>query len=118
MPEINEKIQAVHHWKVNQGLSLPAICNAAKKEGWDETPEQLQTLMDVVTSQLSEKPALDLKAEFATAYERLDHLYASAIKVQDYKTAFAIQKERTALLAKEHKAQRAKRLAGCDDDGE
>ena len=83
-----------------RGLDRATILAYAAENGWDETPDQIDELIAAANEELAKAAAnVDLEKEFGKAIARLDRLYMDASKVQDLKTALAVQKEINKLLA-------------------
>ena len=89
-----------------RGLDRPTILQYAVKNGWEFAPEQIDEWISAAQLQLAEDAgAIDTEAELGKAIARLTWLYMQASKVQDFKTALAIQKEITKTLELKVKAQ-------------
>jgi hypothetical protein len=83
-----------------RGFDRATILRYAGQENWKTNDDQIDALITTAEEELAaEALKIDPETEFGKAIARLNHLYMSAQKVQDFKTALAIQKEINKLLA-------------------
>ncbi len=88
-----------------RGLDRTTILQYAAEFGWDSAQEDVDSWISAAMLQLAEDAgAIDTEAELGKALARLNHLYMNANKVQDFKTALAIQKEINKVLTLKVKA--------------
>lgn len=88
-----------------RGLDRTTILQYATEMKWDSAPDQVDNWISAAQLQLAEDAgAIDTEAELGKALARYNYLYMNAAKVQDFKTALAIQKEITKVLALKVKA--------------
>lgn len=84
---------------VVKGLTRIQILDYAQKKGWGITPQSVDSILENVKATFKgQVEALDVEAELGKSLERFQDLYNMALKVQDYKTALAIEKERARIL--------------------
>jgi len=77
-----------------RGLDRTTILQYAAEMKWESAPDQVDAWISAAQLQLAEDAgAIDTEAELGKAIARLNYLYMNAAKVQDFKTALAIQKE-------------------------
>ncbi len=89
-----------------RGLDRTRILAYAADQHWTETPKQIDSYIAEANTQLAEEAAaIDTETELGKAIARLNHLYMEAVKVQDHKTALAIQKELNKVLVLKVKAR-------------
>ena len=102
-----------------RGLDRATILAYAEENGWTETPEEIDQLIESANEELAKNAAsVDLNTEFGKAIARLDRLFMDAQKVQDLKTALAVQKEINKLLALKSKPGTASSTTNRTNTGE
>ena len=88
-----------------RGLDRATILQYATEKQWNSSADQVDAWISAAQLQLAEDAgAIDTEAELGKALARLNHLYMNATKVQDFKTALAIQKEINKVLTLKVKA--------------
>jgi hypothetical protein len=76
------------------GLDRTTILQYAAQHGWEDAAEEVDRWISAAMLQLAEDAgAIDTEAELGKSIARLNFLFMKANKVQDFKTALAIQKE-------------------------
>lgn len=88
-----------------RGLDRATVLQYAAEMKWEAAPGQVDDWISAAQLQLAEDAgAIDTEAELGKAIARLNYLYMNASKVQDFKTALAIQKEINKVLTLKVKA--------------
>ncbi len=114
--ELEERLDSVKTL-LCRGLDRTTILSYAAEMKWDSAPEQVDDWISAAMLQLAEDAgAIDTDAELGKAIARLNHLYMNATKVQDFKTALAIQKEINKVLTLKVKAAGALTAAAGTTD--
>ena len=98
-----------------RGLDRTTILQYGAQNQWEATPEQVDDWISAAQMQLAEDAAaIDTQAEIGKSIARYNWLFLNATKVQDIKTARAIQNSIDKLLALKLKADAAKFATGTN----
>jgi hypothetical protein len=98
-----------------RGLDRDTILAYAAENHWSETPKEIDDLMEAAFVDLAKHAAeVDLEVEFGISILRLNRLFMDSMKVQDLKTALAVQKEINKML--ELKSRAANRAANRNNN--
>jgi dihydrodipicolinate synthase/N-acetylneuraminate lyase len=96
-----------------QGLDRTTILQYAAVMKWESAPGQVDAWISAAMLELADDAGnIDTEAELGKALARLNYLYMNASKVQDFKTALAIQKEINKVLVLKVKAAGAGAMGG------
>jgi hypothetical protein len=96
-----------------RGLDRTTILQYAAEMKWEPAPDQVDAWISAAMLELAEDAGnIDTEAELGKALARLNYLYMNASKVQDFKTALAIQKEINKVLVLKVKAAGAGAMGG------
>lgn len=88
-----ERVQKVAEM-ILQGLSVAQVEKLMKEKfGWEVTPEQLVQYVSLANEGFNQASRAVASTEFGKAMSRLNMLYAASMKINDYKTCLAVQKE-------------------------
>jgi hypothetical protein len=110
-PELEERLDSVKTL-ICRGLDRTTILQYSAEMKWESAPDQVDAWISAAMLELADDAGkIDTEAELGKALARYNYLYMNAAKVQDFKTALAIQKEITKVLALKVKAAGA---AGAD----
>jgi hypothetical protein len=81
------------------GLSTREIVNyTMKDQKWDVCERTIHGYIRKARDYFKEGSAVDRKEQIGTALGRMQRLYTKSLKIQDFKTCLAIQKEISALF--------------------
>lgn len=95
--EIEQRVNDVYD-ALLLGLSRREIIQyASVTKKWNVTPRQIDTYILSATEQLKKAGQRHRETEMGKALARLEKLYQSNLKIQDYKAALAVQQEITKL---------------------
>jgi hypothetical protein len=77
-----------------RGLDRATILVYATSNKWHEEPGDIDHYIEAANLELANDAGeINTETELGKAIARLNHLYMESVKVQDFKTALAIQKE-------------------------
>lgn len=74
------------------------ILQYASEKDWGLTSRQIDTYIGRASAQFKKQSNFKRERERGKAMERLNYLFMKALKVADYRTALAVQKDLSALL--------------------
>lgn len=96
-----------------RGLDRATILTYATSNQWKEEPGDIDHYIEAANIALAaDAGEIDTEVELGKAIARMNHLYMNSEKVQDFKTALAIQKEINKLLTLKVAADRLRIPAG------
>lgn len=102
--ELEERLDSVKTL-LCRGLDRTTILQYAAEKKWKSAPDLVDAWISAAMLELvDDAGAIDTEAELGKALARLNYLYMNSSKVQDFKTALAIQKEINKVLALKVKA--------------
>lgn len=96
--QANERVSKIYELKV-LGLSRAEIIQyVSEKTEWNITDRQIDNYILQATERLKAQAEYESNEQLGMAISRLNKLYQSNLKVQDYKGALAVQRELNSLL--------------------
>lgn len=81
------------------GATVREIHDQGQKLGWNVSYQMVKRYARYAREMLEKEAQYHRQYEFGQARVRLNHLFAQALKVMDFKTCLAVQKELNALMS-------------------
>lgn len=81
------------------GANRQDVLDIAVKLGWNVSDRQVDTYIKRAKAALAKESRFRRASEFGKALNRLNNLYSKAVRISDYRTALAVQREINTLLS-------------------
>ena len=91
--ETDSRISLVYRLLLNGLRRREIIQYISEKTDWEVTDRTIDTYIQKARAEISEITEIERDGAYGMARKRLDDLYYKSMKINDYKTCLAVQKE-------------------------
>lgn len=96
--EIEQRVTIVHDLLLNGSSRAQVIQYAAEKTDWELSDRQIDTYIKRARKRFVQAAEIHREHEFGLAMLRLENLYQRNLKIQDFRVALSVLKEKHSLL--------------------